>query len=143
MKLLILRLSKNWNSCIKFLLPLNCLEPIAKNLQPVYLPRTVQEQLRRIFELHSKQLRIMQSPPDSLEKHPHSGDHEQIKAEDDELRQRFVNRIRELKLEQLADYFKFRCDQRVTLHIDSLDMDLPFKQQNSQNAVIDRFLQEM
>lgn len=114
---------------------MNCLEPNAKSLIPVYLPRTVQEQLRRVYDSHAKQIRMMQSP-DSWERFPHSGDHELIKHED-ELRQQYATQLRQLKFEQLVDYYKFRCDQRVQLHIDSLD--LP---KRTAAPAVDRFQQE-
>lgn len=115
------------------------MEPNAKSLVPVYLPRTVQEQLRRLYELHAKQLRVLQSP-DSLERFAHSGNQEDARQEE-QLRQQLHNQIRQMKLEQLAGYFKFRCDQRVNLHIDSFEMDLLSKPQSLPPA-IDRFQQE-
>lgn len=63
---------------------------------------------------------------DNDDKFPHSGDHELIKKEDEEKeRKSYHIQVRELKLEQLNDYFKFRCNHRVQLHIDSLDLEVP------------------
>lgn len=133
------RLAKQWTTCIGIISPLNCVEPNAKSLVPVYLPRTVQEQLRRLYEQHAKQIRLVQLP-DALERFAHSGNHETAEQEE-KLRQQLYNQMRQLKFEQLAGYFKFRCDQRVNLHIDSLEMDLSSKQQSLPPA-IDRFQQE-
>lgn len=133
------RLAKQWTGCIGLISPLNCVEPNAKSLVPVYLPRTVQEQLRRLYELHAKQLRVLQSP-DSLERFAHSGNHEEA-GQEEQLSQQLHNQMRQLKLEQLAGYFKFRCEQRVNLHIDSFEMDLLSKPQSLPPA-IDRFQQE-
>lgn len=115
------------------------MEPNAKSLIPVYLPRTVQEQLRRLHDLHAKQMRMLQSP-DALERYAHSGNHEEAEREE-QLRQQLHNQIRQLKFEQLANYFRFRCDQRVNLHIDSIEMDVLARQQSLPPA-IDRFQQE-
>ena len=87
--------------------------------------------------MHSKQLRLIQQV-DSLERYPHSGDQNLLKH-DDELRNNYIQ-LRSLKFEQLNDYFKFRCDQRIQLHIDSLDLeDIP---KRNGAPPIDRFEQQ-